>query len=625
MAKNSADFSINLEEGTSGPALDAATALEKLRAQIDGDTKALREMEKAMRNLQRGTSVDIQQFRELKEKIEAKKQAVAAAQAQYLHLGGTFDNVRKPAKKGVEDFNALAVIAGRMPGPLGSMAQALVKIQSAAGAAKVVALKAAVVALTLAVVAGTAALLRYGIAQSEARRAEALHLEGLSKIRDWYGRSADSGAFLQATVDKVAASSALGRGELVQYTEQLYRMGLRAGNLEQALEGVAIVASTQGQEQAKLFLSMVGGARAAQGGIKRLTDDAKARLGGLAQAQMLSLSVQSRKLRENISGIFSGLKVEGFLKALKEITDLFSENTATGRALKAIFEALFQPMLDGMTALGPIAKRFFQGLVISALLLTIGFLKVRNALRDAFGGTSLGELDALNVALGAGVVVGGALAAVMAALALKIAIVTFPIWGTALALGALFYAAYKATDYLLNVDWGALGSSIVQGLVKGIKSGVQWVKEAMSALASAAVDTFRNKLGIASPAKVSMRDGLFTVQGTAIGMRRGVPEVERASKDLAEAARPRLDFDVGASVGAVPVPELPPAAVVAPRAERGGSGAAPSRAPITVTFGERSIVIETKGESATEIAEDLEGALTNLLQGVLTTLGGQPA
>ena len=42
----------------------------------------------------------------------------------------------------------------------------------------------------------------------------------------------------------------------------------------------------------------------------------KARFGGVAKAQMLSLGVQSKKLRENFQQLFSGLKIERFLEAL---------------------------------------------------------------------------------------------------------------------------------------------------------------------------------------------------------------------------------------------------------------------------------------------------------------------
>lgn len=627
MANNSADFAINLEDGTSSSAADAASALEQLRGKIEGDTKALREMERAMKNLQKGTSVDVQQFRELKEKIDAKKQAIASAQSEYLNLGGTFDKVRKKTRDTGQQFSALEQLAGRMPGPLGAFAGGLAKMQAASGAARIFLLKAAMVALTVAVVAGTAALLKYGIAAAEARRAETLQLEGLSKIRDWYGRAADSGAFLQQTVDKVAGSTALGRGQLVQYTDQLYRMGLRAGSLETALEGVAIVASTQGEEQARLFMSMATGARRVQGGIKRLTDDAKARLGGLANAQLLSLGVQTRKLRENFGALFNDLKIEGLLSALKSVTDLFSQNTQTGKALKVILEQLLQPMINNLETAGPIAKRFFQGLVISALLLTIGVLKVRNALRDAFGDSVLGKLDSANMALAAGVTVGTLLAGVMAALAIKVAIVTFPIWGTVAALTALFAIGWKVGEWFASVDWSGLGKSIIDGLVNGIKGGAKWVKDAVLNLADSVSRTFKEKLGIASPSKLMTRFGVNVAEGPVVGIQRQLPAVERASEQLADAATPRFEFDAG--LGAVPTPELPArsTATSAPEERQRAAGGSPvaARAPVQVTFGPGAVVVHTSATDAEGIAEDLEGPFAAILQNVLTSLGGAPA
>lgn len=624
---NTADFSINLEDGTSSAAADAAGALESLRSKIDGDTKALREMERAMKNLQRGTSVNIAQFRELQAKIEAKRQSIAGAQAEYLSLGGTFDRVRKKTRDTGQQFSALEQAAARMPGPLGAFAGGLAKMQAASGAARLLLLKVAMVALTVAVVAGAAALTRYGIASAEARRSEALQLEGLSRLRDWYGRTADSGAFLQQTVDKVAGSTAVGRAQLVQYTDQLYRMGLRAGNLETALEGVAIVAATQGDAQARVFMSMAAGAQRAQGGVKRLTDDAKARLGGLANAQLLGLSVQTRKLRENFSGLFDDLKIEGLLRSLKSVTDLFSQNTQTGRALKELMTTLVQPLVNGLETAGPIVKRFFQGMVISALLITIGVLKIRNALRDAFGSDNLKGLDAANVALAAGVTVGLLLTAVMAALAIKVAIVTFPIWGTVAALVALFAIGVKVGEWFASVDWSGLGKSIIDGLVNGIKGGAKWVKDAVVGLANAVARTFREKLEIFSPSRVMRRFGVHVAEGPVVGIDSQLPAVERASERLADAVVPDAER---AAFGGVPTPELParqrvadaePAATPA-APHRGGT---PARAPVQVTFHDGAIQIQTAATDAAGLAEELEGPLAALLQGALTELGGAPA
>ena len=49
MTDASATFEINLEDGTSGAAEHASNALSRLRRSIDADTKALAEMQRAMR------------------------------------------------------------------------------------------------------------------------------------------------------------------------------------------------------------------------------------------------------------------------------------------------------------------------------------------------------------------------------------------------------------------------------------------------------------------------------------------------------------------------------------------------------------------------------------------------
>src|SRR5690606_25057933 len=435
----SSEFSIGLNtDDTTGPAATAANFLESLKAKITNATGSLREMERAQRNLKKAGLEGTDQFKQLEEKIGAQKKLVGELVTSQIKLGEGFEKSAKKARGTGKEFSGLEAMVARLPGPLGSVAQKLLAFVNSGAAMKAVLLKVAFVALAVAITDAALSLGKYAIASAEARRNEGIQLEGLTKIRDWYGRAADSGNFLQSTIDGVSSKSALGRAQLVGYTDQLYRMGLRGEKLKTTLEAMSTVAAVQGDAEANRFAAMAAGAAFAGGSVKRLAEDVKARLGGIAARQLLSLDVQMSKLRENFRFLFSGLKLDTMLKGLQEFTSLFSQNTETGKALKIMFEALFQPLIDSMGSTGPLAKRFFQGLVIAGLLFTISLLQIRNTLRDVFGGSSLSDADKMKLALAAGVTIGSLLVAVFTALAIKVAIITAPIWGIALALAAVF-------------------------------------------------------------------------------------------------------------------------------------------------------------------------------------------
>lgn len=608
MADAQATYEINLEDGTSKTAESAASALKKLQNSINADTSALRAMQTAMKNLQQGSSVNIDQFRALKAQIDAKKQSIAAAQSSYISLGGSLSGVKKRSKDATDAFAELQKNAQALPGPVGAMAsqfQAL-KGMLAGGAIAlgIAAIVVAMVALVAASVAAVGALFKYGLAQGNARRAELLRLEGLTKLRNWYGIAAGNAKEMQTSIDKVSASSALGRDKVGQYSEQLYKAGLRGENLAAALEATAIKASVQGDAAASAFAGWAAGANLAGRSVKALADDVKARLGGIAARQMLDLDVQSAKLHESFSALFNAVDFEPVLVALKGITSLFSQSTYSGQALKAIVTVLFKPMIAAVEFLGPLVKRFFQGIIIGALLVGIGLLKLRAWFRKTFGDTEvLKGIDLTFVALKAGLFVVAAITAGFAALFGIVALMAAPF----LALGAGIYAVYFAGKQVFQafkvIPWKELGSAIVNGIVNGVKNGAKFVIDAVKGLGDSAWSAFRSRLGIASPSKEFARLGVTLPQGVAAGVEAGTPDAQRAVDQM------------------VSVPRMPV-----------GEGAAPASAPgapssaqksTTITIGD--IHVNAPSGAPTEMAAEFKRELMRVLEGVAVELGASPA
>lgn len=78
-----------------------------------------------------------------------------------------------------------------------------------------------------------------------------------------------------------------------------------------------------------------------------------------------------------------------------------------------------------------------------------------------------------------------------------------------------------------------LGRQMIQGLINGIRGMIAGVKDNIAEVASGAVSTLKNILGIHSPSTVFKEIGVNLMQGLAIGMKNGSGEVMETVDDLA--------------------------------------------------------------------------------------------
>jgi hypothetical protein len=525
VADVSAEFSVSIDDGISGTAEQAAQALDRLKGAIDRDKKALAQMQSAMRDLKSGSVMNIQAFRELQGRIDAQKQKIAEAQQRYVALGGTFE---KTAAKGKQGFKALLDEAKNAPGILGQAAQGLSSLTANApsvlAAAGVLALVAGTAALAVATVTATAALLRYGLAQAEARRNELGRLEGLTLMRTRYRQAAGSAQELQAAIDRVSGSSSTGRAELEGMTERLYRMGYRGAALERALEGMTTATEVLGERGGNRFLAMAAHARRTGQSVDALADRIQARLGPAAARKALSWDSQMARLGRNFGQIFGGLNIDPLLASLKRVTDIFSMNQASGRALKQLFETIFQPFINQATQSGPIVETVILRSIIGVQRLTIFALRLRNAWLRAFGTEVVDGIDTVNVRA-------IALQGVTSAL-------TFDIMGALNAFTRL-RAIARGEEILPRVDAGGIGkqgrsagNAVNEGLIQGIRGGQGAFPNAMRDIARQGMQAFRDELGIRSPSRVFAGLGLMIPAGIAQGVERGTPEVAHAVEHM---------------------------------------------------------------------------------------------
>ncbi len=328
--------------------------------------------------------------------------------------------------------------------------------------------------------------------------------------------------------------------------------------------------------------------------------------------QMLSLDSQAARLQTNISGIFGGLRIEGLLEGFSTLVALFDKNTSSGKALKFLFETLFQPIVDGAVRAIPDVERLFIQAEIGALK---AYIAVKH-FTDSLG------IDGKEAAYYAVLAVVGALVLVFALLTVAVltvglflAFVFLPF----IVIGLLIYAFVKgwiaifgavgdavssagsaimdgigaAVDWLSGLDLGSIASDLMDGLVNGITSAGGAVLGAITGVVGGAIDAAKSLLGIASPSKVFAQIGVHTGEGMAQGVDASAGDVQDSMSSMVAPPDPGKGGAKGGSKGS------------------GGS------------FDFKGAAFTFNGVKDAEQAESLfAGVLTRILEGDLTVLGG---
>lgn len=537
-------------------------ALEKINLQVDaqrtklqaamdaGDDKAAATAARRLRNL-----TDRQT--EMAEKSRLASVALSQQAAKLDQLRGASDQAslaQKAVSKSVEDqkkkidqlraayqknlgtgnVRDLASGLGALGGPLGTTAQraimagrSLSGLSSAVGAAgpyvvlaaAVVALTTATLALSAAAVAATASFWKFSVGLSDSARSASLLAAGIAG-------TTKGGKELESTVARLGRTVPQTSDELMRMAADLAKTGLRGEQLASALEEAAIKAAR----------------------LKWGPDFAK---------QMLSLDVQSRRLKANISGLFAGLKLEKLLENFSRLVDLFDESNASGRAIKVVFESIFQPLTDAVADLLPKMVRGF-------LLFEIQVLKAMIAIKP-WGSTILmvgKAIGALALIIGGGLAIAlGVVVVSLSALAVGFGLVVAAVTAVAT---AFVWVGLKISElgqsigeFFKTLDLSQMGRDMIDGLIKGITDGAGAVVKAMGGVVTGAIDGAKKLLGIASPSKVFAELGGYTAEGMAIGVEDGAEDVQSSMGEMMAPPTPAFEPasvpDFSAAAGAAGV------------------------------------------------------------------------
>ncbi len=425
------------------------------------------------------------------------------------------------------------------------------------GAGAIAAVVAAVVALSAAAVIGVAKVAAWAVTLADAGRSQRLLADGIAG-------TVGGGAALARQFDYLSKTIPLTREELASIAQNLRAAGTSAEDLPKALETAA--------EQA-----------------------ARVKFGPNFEKELVSLRSSSARLGDNFSKLFGQLKIDKLLDGLSRLVDLFDETSDSGRAIKVVFESIFQPIADGVTGLIPIVERGF-------LKFEIIVLKALIAIKP-FGSTIVLFAEALGVlaALIVGVVAVSFaifIAPLVAIVAILAGVIAGVIWLTgalsdlaSTVSGGVSSALTAVFDWLSTISLVDIGAALIQGLADGITGGASAVLSSVQGAVTGAIDHAKELLGIASPSRVFAEIGAHTAEGMAQGVDGGAP-------------------DVGASLENLVSPPALPAA--------SGGGAPAALPPITIQ------VFAPSGDGES-IAAAVRRAVLELFESDLAQLGGMAA
>ena len=509
-----------------GAALDAlsasAKAAEAAHAQLGAEVEQLGAALKS--------STDAAAAAEKAEESAAKAAAKAADDFSAAEKA-TADAAAKAAA-GSGKVNELGEAFGRLGGPVGMAGQKVAglvegfqKLGGAAGkgVGAFAGLAVVIVAVAAAMAYAIAKTAIWAVGLADTARSAALSTEALS-------RTSESLSGIGKILPQVGRETGLAADQLQGLAKKLDAAGVSAKDMPDALRAAALAEAALGAGGAdKLVQDLKEGKKSASA----LAAEMKSKFGDIVAKKLISLDGTAAKLKANLGETFGGLKIEGLLGGLSKMADLLGQNTASGRALKFLFETMFQPLIDAATAALPKIQRLLLGVAIGALKVYIALKPAIKQLEELAGTGDDGGLDWLAV----GQIAAYGLAVAVGVLGAAVALAAAPFY-------AMYNAAKTAWDLISAIDFSAIGSAItgalggidlgtiggqmIAGLVSGLLGGIPGVIAAMLSLGGAAIAALESKLKIGSPSKVFDEIGGFTAEGYEKGVEGGTKDAQGA-------------------------------------------------------------------------------------------------
>lgn len=554
---------------------------------------------------------------------KAAKEAEHLAQAQgktgasASAAGGGFASFGKLLKGVAPQMGGMVERSGNLSAGLGGMPH------PAAMAAL------AVVAVAVAVAAAAIKFAAFALATADASqhlRAMALATEG----------SVAAGDRLDATIRRVAGRNVVAAEEVAGLAMELRKAGLQGQEFETALDAAAASSRVFGSSAGSAFTQAAIDAKKAGKSVADLAKETKDKLGPGLAAELNRPSVAASRLGNAISGIFDDVDTSGIAKAINEIAAAFEKGSAVGDAFRAVFEALFGGISDGVGNSSSMIVGFIEECTIMFLKGAIAvkpFFRKLGELWDKFteGGEKsvafqtaifavkvavmmiVSAFDAFDAAITAVSTALSAVGAVLSSIGGAIRTVmdgfqSFSLQGVLDSIGTFVSDAGAKLG-----DWASsavnVAGDFVQGLADGIINGVGMVVDAAADLGRRTIAAIKDAFKSKSPSRVMVEIGGYAAEGLAVGMDAGASMVDASAAALA--AGPIKTIDAAFAAPAA-VPALAPAARPA-----GGGGGGVDVGGVTITI--------NGVQGAEAILEKLPAALADAFEQLAETMGLAPA
>lgn len=522
-------------------------------------------------------------YRDQAKVIKEQEAGLADLQAQYSAAGGSATDLADKIEEPKQGLAKLGEEMQKAGGPIGKLGSLIETIGPKAGPLALVAL---LIAITAAAIKGAVALAKFALASADIGRNAARARQSAA-----FGSMAGTKE-IEGTMGALREQTALSKQEAQGLAIELYRAGERGKQLEDtavtigrfgqlgeeaqgAIKGfydelrkpVAAVGIAGGVAKSMIvtkdmlprdvFLELANqlgkdGNRALVQGFTANKDQirgALARIGeqrfaGPALEQMRSLDKLSERLRENLQSLFEKLKIGVLLGALQKLVGLLDETSESGKAIREVFGAFAQPFANAVETVLPYVEALFEGLIAGGLLVVLMVLKLKNAFSGLIPASLTKNIDWIQGTfyVAAGVVIGLALA--FGLLATAVLLLALPFL-TVVGLIALFVAGLiMAVDTIVGwvdevstafdeVDFSAIATDIIDGLIGGLKDGAAALFAAFTDLAKGGYEAFKNAIASKSPSKLFRAAGQTIPQGVALGVEDETPEVKGALSAMA--------------------------------------------------------------------------------------------
>jgi hypothetical protein len=407
----------------------------------------------------------------------------------------------------------------------------------------------ALVAVTAALAAATIGVAAWAVGLANSKRnlqltsdaTEALHPELVP---------------LKSTIAAISEETGAYSNELQEMAGQLKEAKVSAKDMPAALRAMALAEAALGKGGSADFLAQL---KAGKASARELANEFSTKLGPIVAKQMKGLDAQAATFKRNISDVFGGLNIEPALNGLARLVALFDANTASGAALKFMFEAFFQPLIDSADAASVVIEAFVLGFEIGLVKLYIAAKPAIKALKEMFGVKDTATTDTLSMAKIAGEAIAPVVVALTVAFAALAAVVAVGVVGAMILLAPLYialaaavaavvaivYAAVAAWRFFVNTaqsvleslgGFGAflseIGVNLMKGFAAGILGGSTFIVDAITTATMGAIKQAKKLLGIASPSKLFAEIGVNTALGFAGGVEDAAPEAQGAVAEM---------------------------------------------------------------------------------------------